>query len=109
MQKQGVPIGGLVSRALCSVLLGFAVHQRASMEAAEARLPGHVKAWWKNSNVKRSQRGSIFFTTSDGTNRAEWLDVVFKLEPDGTLCLSPQTRRAMRSPLGAALREQHVA
>ena len=30
------------------------------------------------------------FVTSDGTNRAEWLDVVVELTHDGTLCLGPK-------------------
>ena len=30
------------------------------------------------------------FVTSDGTNRAEWLDVVVELTHDGTFCLGPK-------------------
>ena len=44
MQRQGVPIGGLVSGALCSVLLGLAEFRRTTMELEEAQLPGHVPA-----------------------------------------------------------------
>ena len=80
MQRQGVPIGGLVSGALCSVLLGFAEFRRKAMELEEARLPGHVLActarlryvddqvWisatdchapaWKNSSVECTRRVS---------------------------------------------------
>ena len=80
---------GLVSGALSSVLLGF-----AATEAEEARLPGHIKActarlryvddqiWVSAADcrgfVEKQLRetypaGVEFSTTSDGTNRAEWL------------------------------------
>ena len=42
MQRQGVPIGGLVSGALCSVLLGFAEFRCKTIELEGARVPGYV-------------------------------------------------------------------
>ena len=35
-------------------------------------------------------KGVEFSPTSDGTNRAEWLDIVVELKPDGTLDLRPK-------------------
>ena len=100
MQRQGVPIGDLISGGLCSVLLGFAQHQRASMEAEEAKLPGHVKVCTARLRYVDDQIWLTatdchscvekHFVTSDGTNRAEWLDVVVELTHDGTLCLGPK-------------------
>ena len=79
MQRQGVPISGLVNGALCSVLLGFAEFRHKAMEPEEARLPGHVLACtarlrhvddqsgsrpltampaWKNSSVECARRVS---------------------------------------------------
>ena len=97
MQRQ---IGGLISGALCSVLLGLAEHQRASMEAEVGKLPGHVKVctarlryvddqiWFSATDCHSSVEKH--FVTSDGTNRAGWLDVVVELTHDGTLCLGPK-------------------
>ena len=70
------------------------------MEAEEAKLPGHVKVcterlryvddqiWFSATDCHSSVEKH--FVTSDGTNRAGWLDVVVELLHDGTLCLGPK-------------------
>ena len=111
MQRQGVPIGGLVSGALCSVLLGFAEFRRKTMELEGARVSGYVppctarlryvdgQVWISATDchacVEKQlcevyPKGVQFSPTSNGTNKAEWLDIVVKLEPDGTLDLCPK-------------------
>ena len=60
MQRQ---IGGLISGAVCIVLLGLAEHQRASMEAEEAKLPGHVKVCTARLRYVDDQ---IWFSATDG-------------------------------------------
>ena len=111
MQRQGVPIGGLVSGALCSVLLGFAEFRCKTMELEGARVPGYVppctarlryvddQVWISATDchdcVEKQlcevyPKGVQFSPTSNGTNKAEWLDIVVKMESDGTLDLSPK-------------------
>ena len=111
MQRQGVPIGGLVSGALCSVLLGFAEFRCKTMELEGARVPGYVppctarlryvddQVWISATDchacVEKQlcgvyPKGVEFTPTSNGTNKAEWLDIVVELKSDGTLDLRPK-------------------
>ena len=103
MQRQGVPIGGLVSGALCSVLLGLAEFRRTSHGAGGSAQRARTRASparhdcdmlmtksgsrlltatpaWKNSSVKYTRRVSSSSPTSNGTNKAEWLDIVVEVE-----------------------------
>ena len=90
---------------------GFAEFRRANMELQETQLPGHVPActarlryvddqvWISATDchacVEKQLRevypvGVEFSPTSNGTNKAEWLDIVVVLNSDGSLDLSPK-------------------
>ena len=90
------------------VLLGLAEFRRTTMELEEAQLPGHVPActarlryvddqvWISATPCLRGKtaqvypKGVEFSPTSNGTNTAEWLDIVVVLNSDGTLDLRPK-------------------